>query len=90
MMREEKVTKVIDGATFKTNRRQRPVRLKDVNAPGPNTKRGDAAKKALEKIILRKTVSIQTVSRNRSENMSVANVKLDGRSVNKLFKDKKK
>ena len=90
MPREEKVTKVIDGATFKTNLRKLPVRLKDVTAPRAGTKRSEAAKKALEKVILRKIVSIQTVSRNRSENMSVANVKLDGRSVNKIFKDKKK
>ena len=33
MGRKEKVTRIIDGDTFETNRRKNPVRLANVDAP---------------------------------------------------------
>lgn len=85
MARKELVTKVIDGDTFKTASRTRPVRLANVDTPEKGSPGSAIARNALERKILGKTVSIDTVARD-TYNRAVANVKLGGKSVNKAMK----
>jgi len=85
MARKEVVTKVIDGDTFKTGSRIRPVRLANVDTPEKGCPGSAIAKKALERKILGKPVSIDTVARD-IYNRAVANVKVAGKSVNKAMK----
>jgi len=72
---------VLDGDTFMTASRKRPVRLANVNAPEKGTPGAAAAKAALQRMIQGQTVSIETVARDRY-GRSVANVKVGRRSVN--------
>jgi endonuclease YncB( thermonuclease family) len=85
MARKEVVTKVIDGDTFKTASRTRPVRLANVDTPEKGSPGSAIARSALERKILGKTVSIDTVARD-TYNRAVANVKVGGKSVNKAMK----
>jgi micrococcal nuclease len=85
MARKEVVTKVIDGDTFKTASRKRPVRLANVNTPEKGQPGSAVARKALEKKILGKPVLIDTVARDKYSR-AVAKVKVDGESVNKVMK----
>lgn len=85
MVRKEVVTKVIDGDTFKTASRTRPIRLANVDTPERGCSGSVIAKKALERQILGKTVSINTVARD-TYNRAVANVKVGSKSVNKAMK----
>lgn len=85
MARKEVVTKVIDGDTFKTGSRTRPVRLANVDTPEKGQPGWEKAKMALEKKILGESVFIDTVARDKY-NRAVANVKADGKSVNKAMK----
>jgi len=85
MARKEVVTKVIDGDTFKTGSRTKPVRLANVDTPEKGRPGSAIAKKALERKILGKPVSIDTVARD-IYNRAVANVKVGGKSVNKAMK----
>ena len=85
MARKEVVTKVIDGDTFKTASRTRPIRLANVDTPEKGCPGSVIAKKALERKILGKTVSINTVARD-TYNRAVANVKVGSKSVNKAMK----
>jgi len=85
MARKEVVTKVIDGDTFKTGSRTRPVRLANVDTPEKGQPGSAIARKALEKKILGKVVRIDTVARD-TYNRAVANVKVGGKSVNKAMK----
>nr|NIS39045.1 nuclease [Candidatus Saccharibacteria bacterium]NIV04488.1 nuclease [Calditrichia bacterium]NIV73085.1 nuclease [Calditrichia bacterium]NIW00372.1 nuclease [Candidatus Saccharibacteria bacterium]NIW80726.1 nuclease [Calditrichia bacterium] len=64
MARKEIVTKVIDGDTFKTNKRKRPVRLNGVDAPEKGEKGSKKATGFLEKLIQDEEVSVQTVARD--------------------------
>ena len=81
MARKEKVTKVIDGDTFMTDSRKNPVRLANVNAPEKGVQGSAAATKSLRDLVQGQTVSVQTVARDKY-GRSVANVKLNNRSVN--------
>lgn len=85
MPRRETVTKVIDGDTFKTGSRTRPVRLANVDTPERGTPGSAIARKTLERKILGKEVVIDTVARD-TYNRAVAKVKVDGKSVNKAMK----
>ena len=86
MPRKEKVTKVIDGDTFLTNRRKHPVRLANVDTPEKGQPGYSGAKKALQDLIGRQEVIIDTKARDKFSR-SVANVKIGIKSVNKAMKD---
>lgn len=85
MPRKEKVTKVIDGDTFMTNKRKHPVRLASVDTPEKGQKGYGDAKKALQNLIGGEDVTINTKARD-SYNRSVANVKIGNKSVNNAMK----
>ncbi len=81
MPRKETVTKVIDGDTFTTDSRKRPVRLANVHAPEKGSRGAAAATKALRDLVQGQEVSVETVARDKYRR-SVANVKVNNRSVN--------
>ena len=87
MARKEKVTKVIDGDTFMTDSRKNPVRLANVNAPEKGAEGSAAATKSLRDLVQGQTVSVETVARDKY-GRSVANVKLNNRSVNAAMRRK--
>ena len=89
MARKERVTRVIDGDTFETASRNRPVRLADVDAPERGTRGGAAATQTLRRMIGGETVTIDTVARDKY-GRAVANVKLGRTSVNRAMKGKSK
>ncbi len=88
MPRKERVTKIIDGDTFKTASRKKPIRLANVDAPELKNPGGAAAKKRLAALIQGEVVTVDTVARD-VYGRAVANVKLGRRSVNKAVKRKK-
>ena len=51
MSRKEKVTRIIDGDTFETASRKKPVRLANVDAPEKGKPSSTTATNALRKII---------------------------------------
>jgi len=85
MPRIEKVTRVIDGDTFETNRRKHPVRLANVNTPEKGTRGFQSTKQFLQAMIEGKEVSIETVARDKYSR-SVADVRIRRQSVNKAVK----
>ena len=85
MPRKEKVTKVIDGDTFITDKRKHPVRLANVNTPEKGQPGYGEAKEALKNLIQGQEVAIDTKARDKY-NRSVANVKIENKSVNKIMK----
>ncbi len=85
MPRRETVTQVIDGDTFKTASRKRPVRLADVDTPEVGTRGAAQATAALKKLILNKAVVVDTQARD-VYGRAVAKVKVDGKSVNRVMK----
>jgi endonuclease YncB( thermonuclease family) len=87
MSRKERVTRVIDGDTFMTGSRKRPVRLANVNAPETGARGARAATRVLRELIHGQTVSIDTVARDRY-GRSVAKVKTGNRSVNAAMRRK--
>lgn len=87
MATKEKVTRVIDGDTFKTASRKNPVRLARVDAPEKGQPGATGATRALRKMIQGKEVSIDTVARD-SHGRCVANVKVHGKSVNAAMRRK--
>lgn len=87
MERKETVTRVIDGDTFETESRKRPVRLANVNAPENGSRGAAAATQALRQLVEGETVSIETVARDKY-GRSVANVKTGSRSVNAAMRRK--
>ena len=89
MPRKEKVTKVIDGDTFMTDKRKNPVRLANVDTPEKRQPGYQKAKKELEKLVLGQEVSIDTVARDKYSR-SVAKVKIGTRSVNKAMEKQNK
>lgn len=89
MARKEKVTKVIDGDTFLTNRRKNPVRLANVDTPEKRQPGYQNAKKELENLILGQEVTVDTVARDKYRR-AVAKVKVGARSVNKAMEKHKK
>ena len=88
-MAKEKVTKVIDGDTFITSRRKKPVRLANVDTPEKGQKGYGAAKAKLQKLIHGEEVRINTVARDKY-GRAVANVKVGPKSVNKAMKKHQK
>ncbi len=86
MIRNETVTKVIDGDTFETASRKHPVRLADVETPEIGERGHDAAKSKLTKLIGGKEVSIQPVARDKY-GRTVARVRVGGASVNTAMLD---
>jgi len=89
MAKKEKVTRVIDGDTFETSRRKRPVRLAGVDAPERGRRGGATATKGLSEMILGKDVSVDTVARDKY-GRAVANVRLGRLSVNKTVREIKR
>ena len=89
MPRKEKVTKVIDGDTFTTDKRKNPVRLADVDTPEKRQPGYQDAKQELQNLITGQEVSIETVARDKY-GRSVANVKLGTKSVNQAMKKHQK
>jgi endonuclease YncB( thermonuclease family) len=89
MPRKEKVTRVIDGDTFKTGSRKNPVRLANVDAPEKGQPGFNQAKQALTQIIQGEEVLIDPVARDKY-GRSVAKVNVKGRSVNRQMRNKLK
>ena len=89
MTRKEKVTKIVDGDTFMTASRKKPVRLANVDTPEKGEPGFRQAKQALQKLIGGKEVLVDTQARD-SYGRSVAKVKVAGKSVNKAMKRYKK
>ena len=89
MARKEKVTRVIDGDTFRTASRKNSVRLANVNAPEKGKRGASAATSSLKKLVSGKEVTIDTKARDKY-GRSVANVKVGSRSVNKAMREKLK
>ncbi len=89
MPRKEKVTKIIDGDTFLTDKRKNPVRLSGVDTPEKRQPGYQDAKKALQSLIGGQEVTIDTVARDKYRR-SVAKVKVGVKSVNKAMKKHQK
>ncbi|MCK4248709.1 MAG: thermonuclease family protein [Candidatus Omnitrophica bacterium] len=89
MARKEKVTRIIDGDTFKTSSRKNPVRLANVDTPEKKQKGYGQAKQALAGMIQDETVLIDTKARDKY-GRAVAIVKLGNKSVNNAMKKYKK
>lgn len=89
MPTKEKVTKVIDGDTFMTDKRKNAVRLANVDTPEKRQPGFQSAKNKLEKLVKGKEVSINTVARDKY-GRSVAKVKVGILSVNKAMEKYKK
>lgn len=89
MARKEKVTRVIDGDTFRTASRRHSVRLANVDAPEKGKPGAGVAARRLRTLIGGKDVSIQTVARD-TYGRSIANVSVGRRSVNKVMRGKRK
>jgi len=88
--RKERVTKVIDGDTFRTKSRPKhSVRLANVDAPEKGKPGSAKATQALKNLIQGQQVQINTVARD-SYGRSVANVKVNTKSVNKAMNQKLK
>lgn len=86
MARHERVTKVIDGDTFETASRKKPVRLAGVDTPEKGQPGFEAAKRSLQELIGGEEVEIDTVARD-TFGRSVAKVKVGGRSVNRAMQE---
>ena len=87
--KKETVTRVIDGDTFLTKSRKKSVRLANVDAPEKGARGGKTATNHLKKLIQGKKVEVNTVARD-VYGRAVANVKVDGKSVNNAVKKKTK
>ena len=89
MARKEKVTRVIDGDTFKTAGRKKPVRLANVDAPEKGERGAGKARDALSKLIQGEEVRIDTKARDKY-GRAVANVYVGRESINKRMQKKLK
>lgn len=89
MARQEKVTNVIDGDTFRTASRSHAVRLANVNTPETGSPGAEVARRRLERLIRDRVVTIETIARD-TYGRSVANVRIGRRSVNKAMRPKRK
>ncbi len=83
--RKETVTKVIDGDTFLTSVRKKPVLLSNVDTLEKRQAGYQNAKKALEKMILNQKITVDTKARD-VYGRAVARVKVGPRSVNNAMK----
>ena len=84
-MPKGKVTKVIDGDTFKVQG-GKAIRLANVRAPELGTKGGAKARNELSAKVGGKTVTYKPVG--KSYGRTVADVKLAGKSVNQVMRNK--
>lgn len=84
-MGRAKVTKVIDGDTFKV-RGGKSIRLANVRTPEMGTKGGAKARNELKTQIGGKTVNYKTVG--KSYGREVANVRLGNKLVNQVMRNK--
>lgn len=84
-MAKAKVTKVIDGDTFRV-RGGKNIRLSNVRAPELGSRGGSKAKQELSGLISKKTVSYKTVG--KSYGRVVANVRVSGKLVNQAMRNK--
>ncbi len=84
--RKETVKRVIDGDTFTTKSRSKPVRLANVDAPEKNSRKGAQSTQFLRGLIQGQTVEVDTVARD-VYGRTVANVKVNGKSVNNAVKN---
>ena len=82
--RKERVTRVIDGDTFRTSSRKHSVRLANVNAPEKGTKGGAKATQQLKNLIQGQKVEVNTVARD-AYGRAVAKVKRGRIDVNKAM-----
>jgi micrococcal nuclease len=87
--RKETVTKVIDGDSFFTSVRKKPVRLANVDTPEKRQPGYQDAKKALEKMVLGQKVEVNTQARD-VYGRAVAKVKVGTKSINNAMKKYKK
>lgn len=87
--RKETVKRVIDGDTFTTASRKKPVRLANVNAPEKGAKGGATATKNLKNLIQGQKVEVNTVARD-VYGRAVAKVKVGNKSVNNAMNKKLK
>lgn len=85
--RKETVIKVIDGDTFRTSTRKHSVRLSNVNAPEKGHRGSAKAANDLKGLIAGRKVQVETVARDKY-GRAIANVKVDGKSVNNEMKQK--
>ena len=83
--KRETVSRVVDGDTFYTKTRNRSVRLEGVDAPEKGTKAGVKATQQLRTMIQGKKVEVTPVAKD-VYGRTVANVKVDGKSVNQAVK----
>ena len=86
MAKNEKVTRVIDGDTFKTTRRTKSIRLANVDAPEKGQPGYSKATNALRSLIKGEKVRVQTVARDKY-GRAVAKVYVGNKSVNKAMND---
>jgi endonuclease YncB( thermonuclease family) len=84
-MPKGKVTKVIDGDTFKVQG-GKAIRLASVRAPEIGTKGGSKAKSDLASTIGGKTINYNPVG--KSYGRTVAQVNIAGKSVNQVMRNK--
>lgn len=84
-MAKARVKNVIDGDTF-IIQGSKAIRLSNVRAPEIGTKGGSKAKSDLQNIIGGKTISYNTIG--KSYGRDVANVKVAGKSVNQIMRNK--
>ena len=87
--RKETVTRGIDGDTFYTSVRKKPVRLANVDAPEKGTKSGAKATQNLKGLIQGQKVEVNTVARD-VYGRTVAKVKVGSKSVNNAMNKKLK
>lgn len=89
IVRRETVTRVIDGDTFRTSSRKNAIRLANVNAPEKRARGSTRATQELRKLIQGKKVEVNTIARD-SYGRAVANVRVEGKSVNRAMNRKLK
>ncbi len=75
MPTKEIVTKIIDGDTFETNKRNIPIRIANMDTPEKRQKGYQEAKKGLSDLIMGQEVSIEPVAKDKY-NRTVAKVKI--------------
>lgn len=87
MPRKERVTRVIDGDTFMTSSRKKPVRLANYDAPERGERGYQRSKQALTGMISGKTVSVD-VKAHDVYGRAVAQVKVGGHSVSAAMRSR--
>lgn len=89
MARRERVTRVIDGDTFMTSSRKKPVRLANYDAPERGQRGYKVSKDNLKSMISGKTVTVDVKARD-VYGRAVASVKVGAKSVNAAMKSRSK